>query len=187
MGKWMLAFTIVTMGAWGRDPATQAVVVVHIDNVQPADFVTVAHAKPIAARLLGKAGVQLEWGKDRAGAESVEIQMDDHAASGSPRDVLAYALPHAHGGKRIHIFSDRLQERRMAPIETVLSYVIAHEIVHVLEGYCRHSSEGVMKARWSGVDYADMVFGQLEFAPIDLEMIRAHFDKTAAAVTSSLR
>jgi|SRR5271157_1457300 len=53
--------------------------------------------------------------------------------------------------------------------------VLAHELTHALEGVARHSSEGLMKAKWSPGDYAGMVYGPLAFAAEDLDLLRAHF------------
>lgn len=58
-----------------------------------------------------------------------------------------------------------------------LGNVLAHELTHALEGVARHSSEGLMKANWSGRDYDEMARGPLAFAAVDLELLRAHFQK----------
>jgi hypothetical protein len=58
-----------------------------------------------------------------------------------------------------------------------LGNVLAHELTHELEGVARHSSEGLMKAFWSARDYADMVRGPLALAAVDLDLLRAHFQK----------
>jgi hypothetical protein len=60
----------------------------------------------------------------------------------------------------------------------ILGNVLAHELTHALEGVARHSSEGLMKAVWSGRDYAGMVSRRpLAFAAEDLDLLRAHFNK----------
>jgi len=64
-----------------------------------------------------------------------------------------------------------------------LGHVMAHEIVHILEGVARHSSEGVMKARWSDHDCAELTSKPLPFAAEDLELIRAHFEARTAKAT----
>jgi hypothetical protein len=180
MDKWKLVVAILTAAAWGRDSEPEAVVVARIDNTQPLDFVVVARAKTLASLVLQRAGVRLEWGKDIPNAETIEIRMESNASVRTPLEVMAYALPYSSGSTRIHIFSDRVRNPHVTAVETVLAYVIAHEIVHVLEGCSRHSDDGVMKARWTGADYLQMAFGGLEFSDLDLQLLRAHFEKRAA-------
>jgi hypothetical protein len=180
MGKWTLAVAILAAGAWGRNSEPEAVVVARIDNIQPLDFVIAARAKTLASVVLRRAGVRLEWGKDIPDAETIEIRMESNASEHTPPDVMAYALPYSRGSNRIHIFSDRVRKPHVTAVETVLAYVIAHEIVHVLEGCGRHSDDGVMKARWTGSDYVQMAFSGLEFSDVDLQLLRAHFEKRAA-------
>jgi hypothetical protein len=160
-------------------------IVARIDNVQPADFPRVAQAKPLASLLLSKAGVRLEWGKTRPGVEMIEIEMDVCAPPQFPPEVLAYAMPRMTAGTRIHIFMDRIRGTRGAPDETVLAYVIAHEIAHLLEGVRRHSADGVMKARWCLPDYLEMRRGRLEFSSEDVNLIQAHFNRAATATVLS--
>jgi hypothetical protein len=62
-------------------------------------------------------------------------------------------------------------------------YVLAHEIAHVLQGVARHSDSGVMRARWTDLDYQWMSKGALKFATEDVQLIRHHLlhtDSTAA-------
>jgi hypothetical protein len=49
--------------------------------------------------------------------------------------------------------------------------VLAHEIVHMLQGVEEHSAGGLMKARWDNRDYADMQRGGLKLTKDDLELI----------------
>jgi hypothetical protein len=58
-------------------------------------------------------------------------------------------------------------------VPTLLGYVLAHETAHVLEGAGPHSDEGLMKARWNSRDFERMFLGQLQFAPEDVQRIRA--------------
>jgi hypothetical protein len=46
---------------------------------------------------------------------------------------------------------------------SLLGYVWAHEIGHVLEGVVRHSGEGILKARWNLYDHALMGAEVLNF------------------------
>ena len=80
----------------------------------------------------------------------------------------------------IHVFYDRMllfPDRQRMP--EFLGHVLAHEIVHYLQGVARHSPEGLMKARWSDGDCAMMVARPLQLTAEDVELIRAHFQARA--------
>jgi hypothetical protein len=88
---------------------------------------------------------------------------DRTAASGG----LAYAQ-----GTSIHVFVDRVQHGRDPNFAiTVLAYVIAHEITHVLQGITRHSEEGIMKSKWTLKDYYQMRTRRFAFSPEDVDLI----------------
>jgi predicted Zn-dependent protease len=53
----------------------------------------------------------------------------------------------------------------------LLAYVLAHEIVHILEGTGRHSATGIMKAQWTPEDYSGIASGKLTFASEDIELL----------------
>jgi hypothetical protein len=54
---------------------------------------------------------------------------------------------------------------------------MAHEIAHVLEGICRHSREGVMKAHWTDADLGEMFARPLPFSFVDAELIHTGFSR----------
>ena len=91
------------------------------------------------------------------------------------RSALAVAMPYADSGARIVIFYDRvdpLVRGHGAPQATVLGYVLAHEIAHVLQGIARHSETGIMRARWTNNDFKQMGAKVLLFTPEDVQLIR---------------
>jgi hypothetical protein len=57
--------------------------------------------------------------------------------------------------------------------------VLVHEVSHILEGVSRHSDSGVMKARWTGNDFA------LGFAQMDVELIHEGLDARARQAAAS--
>ncbi len=60
--------------------------------------------------------------------------------------ALAFARPYE--GVHITLFYDRVQAVTEPELTgTVLAHVLVHEITHILQGTCRHSATGVMKAR----------------------------------------
>jgi len=84
--------------------------------------------------------------------------------------AMAYALPYADGGLRITIFLDRLHPvlaRNPNSRGAILGHVIAHEVVHVVQGIKRHSDLGLMKGRWSEDDFQKMGVKAMGLTPSD--------------------
>lgn len=109
---------------------------------------------------------------DSCGAPIV-IEIENHATSFRvSEDAAAFAAPYSSGGTAIHVFADRIPKGNGSQFASVLfAHVLAHEITHVLEGTCRHSSEGVLKTHWDRQDEARMMSHPLPFAAIDVELI----------------
>jgi hypothetical protein len=85
------------------------------------------------------------------------------------------ALPYADSGVRIVVFYDRVEpllSGHHAPQATILGYVLAPEIAHVLQGVARHSETGIMRARWTDNDFKQMGIRVLRFTPEDVQLIR---------------
>ncbi|MGD0136417.1 MAG: hypothetical protein ABSE57_30615 [Bryobacteraceae bacterium] len=102
------------------------------------------------------------------------VEIVPHAPS--PRNVaLATAMPLADSGVRILVFYDRVKPLLVghhAPEATILGYVLAHEIAHVLQGIVRHSETGIMRASWTDTDFKLMGVRLLMFTPEDAQLIR---------------
>jgi hypothetical protein len=157
----------------------------HREMVTRAQFMTGAMFREI--------GVDVRWntGNVRAKAEAgcgapIEVQVDATAPGGSrfPSDALAYAMPGAHSGVCIHLFMDRITSNRGAAWATIVAaHVLAHEITHVLEGVCRHSEDGVLKAHWTYADFQQMKNHPLPFAQDDVELIRMGIANRIQAAT----
>src|ERR1700733_6131816 len=125
-----------------------------------------------------------------AATHNLAVEIVPHAPASFSDDALAMALPYADSGLRIVVFYDRVEpllRGHHAPQATVLGYVLAHEIAHVLQGIARHSETGIMRARWTDNDLKQMGIKVLTFAPEDVQLIRrrlAHRD--ASPVSSEL-
>jgi len=55
----------------------------------------------------------------------------------------------------------------------VMAHVLVHEVAHVLQGVKRHSDNGVMKANWTGEDFAQMRRKALPFTADDIDLIQS--------------
>jgi hypothetical protein len=154
------------------------------DNLLVADL---RRAEQVASRVFASIGIPVVFRFGAApksaaeGALDIELQLDAKAPSQLHVGALAYAMPFGVSGTRIRVFCDRVS--KVSPENgpgTVLGYVMAHEIAHVLEGVSRHSEEGIMKGHWQQQDYRQMKSGTLRFDPTDVELILAALHKRAA-------
>jgi hypothetical protein len=153
-----------------------------------------ARARYMATKVLAGAGVAVEWVKGERPQDPqrkycgdlLTIAFDVKVPAGYAAQAMAYTNLNAGWSTEIHIFYDRVSafpdRLRMAEF---LGHVLAHEIAHVLQGVARHSSEGVMKARWSDRDCAELVRRPLPFAAEDVELIRSHFRTRTALVAKN--
>ena len=157
-----------------------------------SEGLTQLQGRGAATMILRQAGVRLVWKTTNracaASANSITIAISDNTPAAELPGALAYAR--VYEGKQIVVFMDRVSsavEPRSVPV--LLGHVLAHEIVHQLQGVARHSEEGVMKARWGGSDYKDMGYKHLRFTEGDIMLIQAGMDKRtrlAASVGPSL-
>ena len=141
-----------------------------------------------ATTIFARIGVPLVWSEQGqqalnalAGCEgesakrNLAVEIVPHAPNGFSNVALAMAMPYANSGIRIAIFFDRvdpLLRGHHAPQATVLGYVLAHEIGHVLQGIARHSETGVMRARWLDNDFKQMGMGVLTFTSEDVQLMQ---------------
>lgn len=146
----------------------------------------------VAATIFSRIRIQLTWpGKWQHASKSVgrcvgvaatrdlAIEIVPHAPASFSDVALAMAMPFANSGVRTVIFYDRvapLLRGHHAPQATVLGYVLAHEIAHVIEGVARHSETGIMRARWTENEFSQMGIGVLTFTAVDVELIRRRLE-----------
>jgi hypothetical protein len=178
----------MSMAAALKPVGHQVIVYVRQDNLLVADL---GRAERTATGIFAVIGVPVVF---RAGAEpkstgegaiSIEVRLDAKTPAQFHAGALAYAMPFGASGTRIHVFCDRVRNARPdGGTGTILGYVMAHEVAHVLQGVTRHSAEGIMKARWETPDYSQMKSGSLPFDPTDAELIHAALEKS---VTQSAR
>jgi hypothetical protein len=152
----------------GHAQQTQVVYLRNRPNVHPEVLLP---AKVLASKMFAKIGISLEWGKGEPAVESSRAAVFIELVTGTPENrfpgALAYALPYE--GAHITVFFDRI-EKEHDPA-TVLAHVMVHEIAHILQGVCRHSDAGIMKARWIGKDFGAMRVAPLPFTQEDVELI----------------
>lgn len=147
---------------------------------------TVTQAKRTASAIFDSIGVHLGWYRANScknvREDTIRIYFTDHRPAYEVTETLAWTRlgDHTH---RIEVYCDRVAETVEPRLEaTLLGHVIAHEVTHVLEGINRHSSDGLMKARWTHHDYFDMADHPLHIAPEDVALIRNWLDARALRI-----
>jgi hypothetical protein len=87
---------------------------------------------------------------------------------------MGKSLPFAARGVQVTIVSDNIERvgyKTEIPAETLLAYVMVHEIGHVLLRSTGHSF-GIMRANWTRWDYDQIRFRVLDFTPADKAAVR---------------
>jgi hypothetical protein len=137
----------------------------------PALTRTRAYAQIVASRIFADAGVTIFWrsGQPDTPAQSILINITEDTPALFHPGALAYA--DMHDGAHIRVFYDRLGKGGDRLTTRLLANVLVHEITHLLEGVCRHSQEGIMKAHWTAKDLVQIAWSQLPFDPYDVELI----------------
>jgi len=181
----MLAMTAASLCA-GQSAVTQkAIVVVCMES----DSHALEGVRPATAAMFARIGVRIAWQPLDAcpvGVDAIRVQLsrDSTSIRNADSEALAAAQPYA---RTITVFLDRVKEFGRNWGISAMAVVLAHEITHVLEGTRRHSSTGIMKARWDNHDSFEIGRQTLAFAQDDIDLIYAGLKiprATEAAVAS---
>jgi hypothetical protein len=151
-------------------------IAIYLTNRSSAPQRITSNAQDIASKMFKDLGVHLNWQIGTPSAYTIEttrplvLTITDHTPEDFRRGELASSLPFE--GVHIRILYDRLVEGALGNTSSiVLAHVMAHEIGHALQRTDRHSTTGIMKARWKHEDYLAMQDGALDFQPIDVQLI----------------
>jgi hypothetical protein len=139
----------------------------------PTLRLTIGQAQEIASRMFTPAGVTINWRRGSRGcpAQGIEVSIRSRTPESLMPGALAYALPYE--GAHVQLFYDRITEAGdSALLSRLLAHVLVHEITHILQRSSRHSTHGIMKARWELEDYVQMRSKPLAFAGEDIDLIR---------------
>jgi hypothetical protein len=157
------------VAAQAGDPGQRAERRVTVCMEMGLAFSEATQAKAIASRMFSGIGVTIDW-RHRCPADGILISLAGLTPANRLPGALAYAMPYE--GTHIVIFYDRVQESTQPNmVPRVLAHVLVHEITHILQGVSRHSSQGLMKARWDDSDYSAMTWKPLPFASEDIDLI----------------
>jgi hypothetical protein len=151
-------------------------------------------AQRTAAEILKRAGVTIGWEKGwpsggGTGGVAVRILLSETTPEDLLPGALAVAYPYSGCARSITVFVDRIRQMakgRFREETSLLGYVLAHEIAHVLQGVDRHSDAGVMKESWSLEDRLAIFKGRLEFLEEDIYLMRRGLAAGACRAAGSL-
>jgi len=133
----------------------------------------VYRGQAIATQIFKNAGIRLDWRGDErtcARGNGIVVTVSLETPPNQRPGALAYALPFDR--TRVVLFYDRVRSAAgPAVAPSLLGHVLAHEIVHILQGVDVHSASGIMKPRWDKQDYDAMRRAPLPFTQEDLALI----------------
>ena len=163
----------------------QRKVTVCVSDVTLANEVDeVIQARATASEMFAAIGVKLDWRicPKSGGQGTIVISLKMGTANRKPGE-LAHTSPKE--GTHIVIFYDGVRKIRPNKFSKVLAHVMVHEVTHILQGICRHSASGVMKARWDEYDFRQMAWTPLPFTDVDIDLIQRGLDAREARLTSA--
>jgi hypothetical protein len=153
-------------------------VTVYVQGLSAVPAPMLNRAQVLAKEIFAEVGVKIDWrsGQPSRSQSPFEKPIVVEMITDTPTTLLPGALAFARPYEGVHItvFYDRVRaatEPELTP--NLLAHVLVHEITHVLQGTCRHSDTGVMKARWNHEDYMEMSVKPLSFTEEDVLLIRA--------------
>jgi hypothetical protein len=163
----------------------QRKVTVCVSDVSLARQVEVIEARATASDMFAAIGVKLDWRlcPKSGGQGTIVISLEMGTRATREPHELAHTSPYE--GTHIVIFYDCVRKIRPKKFPVVLAHVMVHEVTHILQGICRHSASGVMKAKWDDYDFLQMAWKPLPFTDDDIDLIRRGLDAREARLTSA--
>ena len=171
--KFLVLAALMTTGALRAEKGNAEMPVVMVCQSGFNEDLILMKGRAAATVVMQGIGIKLLWRSEQECSRStncIKISVLSNAPAEDHPGDLAYAQ--VYQGKKIVLFRDRVMysiESRSAPV--LLGHVIAHEIVHVLQGVARHSESGLMKAHWTGKDYGEMAWRPLQVTEFDQVLI----------------
>lgn len=164
----MIIWSIGPSTCWGA--VTEVPVCLNPGNDAPLFY----RSKMTASGILKQADVNLRWRSDVTaceGGNGIVIAISRSTPAHIHPRALAYAFPFERN--RIVVFLDRVRGTTgPGNLPNLLGHVLAHEIVHTLQGLDRHSAEGLMKPGWDRTDHAVIARGGLNLSGDDVQFVR---------------
>src|SRR5262245_38328756 len=172
--------TLVAAGAWAHDKKQHARWTVTV-CLNPGGFaIPIYRAEASASNILKDAGVQINWqGDQRVCApfgNGILVMVSERTPPERKPGALASAQQ--YDDTHVTVFYDRiLSSVRPDGVATLLGHVLAHEIVHRLQGVAVHTPQGLMKAYWDNRDLLEMQRSSYRLTEFDIRLIHRGLEK----------
>jgi hypothetical protein len=163
-----------------------AALVLQLHNLAGAPPAVVATAASELTRVYDEFGVHVEWDPAAAarvsGREIVRVVLLADQTGDlrhTPAIVLGAAVHTPSDSGVVYVFYRRIRaeaERHSVSTALVLACAMAHELGHLLMPGGGHSSDGLMRASWTGDDFHRADQGLLRFSPRQIALMRMAAD-----------
>ena len=188
--------------ASGNVNSTDPEVVVRVFQTGLIPGPTLHQGQIVAQRIMATAGVHVRWvyggfktespvpgcASGGGAVQTIDLRFVYSTPRYYLRGALAEAFPFAQSGIRITVFFDRVSDIPKGyriPAHLLLGHVLAHEIGHVLLQNDGHAETGLMKPRWTDVDYYQMLKEYLKFTLGDARSIQSNLASGCSLVADS--
>jgi hypothetical protein len=175
--KWSMVMAVmITVGrvADAAEPGQLAAIHLQMDNDADVPAATLKQSQDGVTRIFAEAGLGVGW-TETGPRFTVQIVTSalGYARASSPVMGVALRTPR---GATAQIFFTQVQDFARTyhvDVSTLLAYVIAHEIGHLLLPRMPHSATGLMKADWDRALVREATAGSLTFTEAQIERILA--------------
>jgi len=177
MTKWWMVVAIGVMVVKTADagaPSHHLTIDLQMRNEARVPAHVLEQSQDEVARIFADAGLAVRWtGTAPQFTVHIVSQVLGYARALSP--VMGVALRRANGSQARVFFRQVQDFARTCHVDwsTMLAYVIAHEIGHLLLPGDAHSPTGVMQAGWDKALVHDVARGSLTFTEAQAARIRA--------------
>lgn len=172
----MVMAVIITVArvADAAEPGQLPAIHLQMDNAADVPVVILKKAQLEVARIFADAGVGVEWTETEP-RFTVQIVARAFVYASASSPVMGVALRKPHGATA-QIFFTQVQDFARdyrVDVGTLLAYVIAHEVGHLLLPWMPHSATGLMKADWDKALAREAEAGTLTFTDAQIKRILA--------------
>jgi hypothetical protein len=175
--KWSMVMAVMITVARVADAAEPGqLLAIHLEMHNDADVpaAILKKSQDVMARIFADAGLGVEW-TETGPRFTVQIVTSALGYAGASSTVMGVAS-RTPGGATVQIFFRQVQDfARTCHVDvgTLLAYVMAHEIGHLLLPRMGHSATGLMKADWDSAFVREAAAGSLTFTGSQIKRILA--------------
>jgi hypothetical protein len=177
---------------------------VRVNDYAQVSPTTLNEAEREAARIIGKAGLRMEWLNCPVKSTS-EVAQDPCREPLQPMEIVLRLIPEPQNNKyedsvfgfavvpmlaSVYVnYAVERAKRDNAQYEVpiILGNVIAHEIGHLLLGLNSHSGSGIMQKHWQPNQVRQALTGNLLFTEKQGQLMRAEIQRRANVQTAANR